>query len=122
MPQLTQVLVFSGMLQMCGGSTSSSSSESSWEFSCEDYQLMLDVELKIGESCTSDADCTQVLISGDQECEPNSILVNDDYETSHFSSLYDEAIAAGCDVVLEMNEDCAANEVVCAASVCTWGG
>ena len=120
MSQLTQVLFFSGMLQMCGGTSSSSSSESSGEFSCEDYQLMLDVEIKVGEVCSSAADCTQVLISGDLECEPNSILVNDDFETSYFSSLYDEAIAAGCDVTLEMNEDCSASEVTCSASTCSW--
>ena len=120
MSQFMQVIVFSGMLQMCGDSSSSGGDESPYEFSCEDYQLMVDVEIRIGEACSSDADCTQVLISGDMACEPNSIVVSDDFDTSYFSELYDEAVAAGCDITLEMNEDCSATEVVCAASTCSW--
>lgn len=121
MSQYAQVVLFSGMVQMCGGSSSSSDTNSSdGFFSCSDYQIMLEVEVAIGEECSTDADCTQVLISGDETCEPNSILVNDDYDTSYFSSLYDEAIEAGCSITLDMNEDCAATEVACSRSTCTW--
>lgn len=119
MSQFTQVVLLSSMVQMCGG-TSSSSSSSSTFFSCDDYQLMLDVEVKIGRECSSDSACTQELISGDEMCEANSIVVNDSFDSTYFYDLYDEAVAAGCAVELDINEDCSATDLVCSSSQCSW--
>ena len=120
MSQFTQVVLLTSMVQMCGGTSSSSSSSSSDFFSCEDYQLMIDVELKVGQACSVDADCTQELIQGDESCDANAIVVNDDYETSYFYDLYDEATAAGCSISLDMNTDCSLSDVVCSSGTCGW--
>ncbi len=120
MSQLSQAFVVTAALQTCGAASGPGAGDVGSFFSCHDYQIMLEVEVEVGGECRRHSDCTQVLISGDLACEPNSILVHDDYDTNYFSDLYDDALAEGCDITLDMNEDCRAVEAECVASRCTW--
>jgi len=119
MSQYSQLVLIGGMVQMCGGAPSSEP-VGPYGFSCDDYQLMIDVELDIGQGCNTDADCTQDLISGDAACPSNTVVVNDDYNTTYFYDLYDEAIDAGCAIELDINQDCSATDLVCWNAQCTW--
>lgn len=108
-------------LSFCGDTSPSSDTTSPYEFSCDDYQLMLEVELFVGQECSEDEQCQQIILEGDLECEANSIVGNINFDSVHFYNLYDEALAAGCSSIdLQINQDCSATETVCRNATCEW--
>ena len=118
-----QAVLLSGFVQMCGNptpETSSTYNDPDQVFSCEEYQLIMDVELMVGKECDTDSDCDQILLSGDETCESNSILVHNDYEAEYFYGFYDEAISFGCELDFEINQDCSYQTPTCDAGVCAW--
>ena len=66
--QLTTALVFA---QTCGGGSSPSPAtdevESTW--SCDEYQIMLEVETRYGGGCETDDECTVILDGTGDDCE-----------------------------------------------------
>ena len=123
MQQSAQFIVVSRFIQLCGtpsSETASTNSDDGYFVSCEDYQLMLDVEMTIGQECTMNSQCNQILIEGDLHCESNSLLVNTSYVSEHFYSLYDEAILQGDTIDIPFNEDCSATQNRCIQGRCSW--
>ena len=116
----TAILIMS-TLSFCGDSTSSNDTPTSSGYSCSDYKIILDVELLLATECSTSAQCQQVLAEGDLECEANSIVGNEDFDSTYFFDLYDEAIALGCtNLNFPMNQDCSASEVACINAECVW--
>ena len=116
----TAILIMS-TLSFCGDSTSSNDTPTSSGFSCEDYQIMLDVEIELATECSSSSQCQQVLVEGDLECEANSIVGNVNFDSNYFFDLYDEAIAVGCtNLSFPMNQECSDTEIACINAECTW--
>ena len=118
-----QAALLSGLVQMCGSPApqqSSTYNDPDQVLSCEEYQIIMDVELMVAVECDTDSDCDQILISGDETCESNSILVHNVYESEYFYGFYDEAISFGCEVTLEMNQDCSNETASCDYGVCAW--
>jgi len=107
-------------MSICSGSNSNSDSNTSYEFSCEDYEIMWDVELELARDCNTDSDCQQVLFEGDMECESNSILGGAEFDSEYLYSLYNDALNAGCSLDLPLNEDCSETEPTCVYSTCAW--
>lgn len=121
MQQSAQIVMLSGMIQMCGNSSSNQGNDySDGLFPCSDYQLMIDVELEVGRECSTDTECDQIIFEGDLECESNSLLVNSTYQEEHFTTLYEEALAQGCIINLPLNEDCSATQPQCEQGTCVW--
>jgi hypothetical protein len=89
---------------------------------CSEYQLMLDVELKIGQQCSTDSDCDQVLSGTGCGCETDELVVNHIYETRYFHEIHDEALAAGCSPSFGTTCACPTGvTTVCDAGTCDWG-
>ena len=123
MQQSAQIVFLSGFIQMCGNPSPESTTDdhnSDQFFSCEDYQIMIDVELYIAKECVSDVECDQILIEGDLTCEANSLLVNASYDSSHFYSLYDDAIMYNCELDIPLNENCTLSQASCVEGICAW--
>ena len=62
------------LISMCGTPQSSQDEPTATGFSCSDYQIMLDVELKVGQECVVDSDCQQVLTGTGCGCESDDII------------------------------------------------
>ena len=106
---------------MCGGGASApTDSSSSGFFSCADYQLMMDVELELGQACNDDAECTQLAFVALGSCRSDSVIFNEDFDVSYAAELYDEATEAGCTLTLPTSDDCAATEAACVRGDCAW--
>ena len=118
MQQSYALFVLISSLSYCSNNTETTTSDP-YSFSCSDYQIMIDVELEIAPECTSVADCTQILLEGDLECEANSIVANSNYDSTYFFELLEEADGAGCDIDIVFPQDCSA-DVACQNSVCAW--
>ena len=109
-------------MSFCSNSSSTTQEDSSSGFfSCEDYQIMLDVEVTLAVECSNSQQCQQILVEGEMECEANSIIANENFDSEYFYSLYDEAMDAGCiSIDLPMNQDCGNTEPACVNSECVW--
>ena len=116
-----QVVLLSGLVQMCGNSAPQSTyNDPDQILSCEEYQIILDVEILVGQECTADSDCDQTLNVGEDICESNSILVHASYETEYFDTLYEEALAFGCQLSFAVNQDCDKTSATCSGGICSW--
>ncbi len=116
----TTTIALMSLLSMCGNPYPSDEPTSTG-FRCSDYQLMLDVELKVAQECSTDSDCQQVLSGTGCGCESDDMIANTSYNTSNFYDLYDEAEAEGCSIEFYTECDCDASAVpVCSAGTCSW--
>ena len=118
MSTLQQILVIT-TLSFCNNSQSQAP-ETNTGFTCNDYEIMMDVELRLAQSCTENVECTQVLFEGDQSCESNSVLGSEYFDSEYLFDLYDEAIAEGCSIDLPMNTECSNTTPACVQSKCVW--
>lgn len=115
-PQALIIIVMS----VCSGSSSESSPNTPYEYSCEDYEIMWDVEIELARECISASDCQQILFEGDLTCESNSVLGDASFSSEYLYSLYDEALEAGCSLDIPFNQDCSLTEPACVNSSCVW--
>ena len=107
-------------LQMCGTDTSIDVPTSTG-FTCNDYQLMLDVETYVAEECTISADCNQILDDTGCGCATDDLIANSSYNANHFYDLYDEAIGESCTIDFDTACDCDSSAVpACEAGICVW--
>ena len=79
----TAVLIMSN-LSFNGDTTSANSTPTSSGLSCEDFQIMLNVERELATECSSSNQCQQVLVDGDLEYETNSIVGNVNFDSNYF--------------------------------------
>ncbi|MCP4804630.1 MAG: hypothetical protein GY884_04705 [Proteobacteria bacterium] len=120
MPGLFELFLISAMSGSCGGSSSSSSS-STGTFSCEDYQIMMDVEVELATTCSTDSQCTQVLYGSGCGCSTDDVVANGSFDTTYLYDLWDEADDATCSVEFDTSCDCDASaQPVCVSGNCTW--
>lgn len=103
-------------LSFCNNSNSTTPTQTG--FSCEDYAIMLDVEVELAQECTASTDCTQILF--EDTCESNSLLTNTNFDTNYLFDLYEEGIDAGCELELPINTDCSRDTATCVQSQCQW--
>jgi hypothetical protein len=115
---ISDVLIVTTM-SFCTQSRPSSTPTASG-FSCDDYEIMLDVEFRLSRECSVDSDCEQVLFEGDLECESNALVGNAQFDSSYLYDLYDEATLMGCTIDLPINDSCSRNEMRCVSGTCTW--
>ena len=107
-------------MQMCGDA-SSSYTPTSTGFSCSDYDIMLDVEVKIAQECTTDSDCDQLLNGTGCGCETDELIANRHFDTTYFYDLYDEALGEGCSIDFGTTCECDPTvSPVCEAGSCAW--
>lgn len=122
MPGLFELFLISAMSSSCGGgSSSSSSSESGYEFTCEDYQIMMDVEVDLATTCSTDSDCTQELYGTGCGCSTDDIVANGSFDTTYLYELWDDADDASCSLDFDTTCDCDASaQPACVSGTCTW--
>lgn len=117
---------FSGLLTLlamgqCNGSSSSSSSSSTGDFSCDDYQIMMDVEVQLATTCSTSADCTQVLSGTGCGCATDDLIANGNFDTTYLYDLWDEAEDATCSLDFDTTCDCDPYAApACVSGECTW--
>ena len=115
---ISDVLIVTTM-SLCTQSRPSSTPTASG-FSCDDYEIMIDVEIRLSRKCTVDSDCDQVLFEGDLECEPNALVGIADFDSIYLYDLYDEATLMGCTIDLPINNSCSQDEMGCVSGSCAW--
>ena len=115
--QLTTALV---LAQTCGGSSAPApTTESGW--SCEDYQMMLDVEVRYGSECETDDECTEILDGTGCGCETSNLVMAEGFDSDWFYDTLDEARSYECDIDFDTVCDCDATlEPTCSSGRCTW--
>ena len=117
----TFALVVMSMISMCDNSSSDADEPTATGFSCNDYQIMLDVEATLAQECTSDAQCQQVLTGTGCGCETDDLIANTSFDTSYFFDLYDEALTQSCSIDFGTSCDCDASAApICDAGSCRW--
>ena len=107
-------------MQMCGN-PSTSSTPTSTGYSCSDYQIMLDVEVLLAEECVTDSDCDQILDGTGCGCATDDLIANNDFDTTYFYDLYDEALGESCSIDFATTCECDPTaQPVCNAGTCGW--
>lgn len=121
MPGLFEIFLISATtMGSCNGSSSSSSS-STGTFTCDDYQIMMDVEVDLADDCSTDAECTQVLSGSGCGCSTDDVIANGSFDTTYLYDLWDEADAASCSLDFDTSCDCDASaQPACVSGTCTW--
>jgi hypothetical protein len=110
------------IVAMCGGSPAADPDDepTSTGFSCNDYNLMIKAELAVGNDCSYDSECSQVL-EVDDACPTADRVLNGDFEARYLLEFIDEAEAEGCTVEYGARGDCDPDALpVCEAGNCTW--
>lgn len=124
MDTTTFTLILLSMFSTCNNSSTSSNSSNnptSTGFSCWDYEIMLDVEVKLAQECTTDSECQQVLTGTGCGCETDDLVANTSFDTSYFFDLYDEALTQNCSIDFGTSCDCDASATPsCYAGSCRW--
>ena len=115
---ISDVLIVTTM-SFCTQSSPSSAPTASG-FSCDDYAVMLDIEIRLARECTTNTDCEQVLFEGELECEANSLVGSTAFDSTYLYDLYDEAVFMGCMVELPINNNCTRDELACISGTCAW--
>ena len=105
---------------LCQSSSSPSEpTPSGW--TCEDYQLMIDVEFEVLQACSDNAECTQVLDGLGGDCESDTPIVNAEANASYIYDMVEEAEGYGCSIDIATSGFCSEDaEAVCQAGVCGW--
>ena len=107
-------------MQMCG-TDPDRDVPTSTGYSCNDYQIMLDVETYIAQECNTDADCTQPLDGTGCGCSTDDLIANDRYEADYFYEMYDEALGESCTIEFDTSCDCDSSAVPsCEFGTCVW--
>ena len=90
-------------------------------FSCNDYNLMIKVEMLIGDDCTVDTECDQI-VSVDDSCPAANRVLNASFDAEYLFDLIEEAEGEGCTVDYRSEPgDCDPDAVpVCNAGNCGW--
>ena len=107
---------------VCGGSAPDPGSvPTSTGLTCNEYNLMIKVELLLGKECDFDEDCDQI-IEVEDTCPTADRVLNVDFDTDYLHMLIDEAESVGCTVVYPGDRgDCDPESVpVCEVGACTW--
>ena len=90
-------------------------------FTCEEYQLMIDVELMAIQSCSNTDECTQLLDGFGSGCNSDTPLINASANSSYIYDMVDEAEGYGCNVTVETTGQCWEDaEAVCMSGSCGW--
>ena len=106
---------------MCQSESQNAQEPTPSGFSCDDHQLMIDVELYAIQSCTTADECTQQLDGLSCNCETGAPLLNASANPSYLYDLYDEAESYGCSVEIETECTCSElAEPTCSAGMCSW--
>ena len=111
---------------MCGGGGPSTPPASSVEavspagWTCDEIQLMTEVELRTLQTCTTDDECDTVL--GDTgECPTDDLVVIGRYEDGFIYHMLDEADAIDCDMSFITSGDCPEFALTaCIDGTCGW--
>ena len=88
---------------------------------CNEYNLIVKVELMVGDDCSSDSECDQV-IPVDDDCPTADRLVSIEYDTDYVLDLIEEAEGEGCTIEYPGSPgDCDPDSIpVCHVGQCRW--
>ena len=88
---------------------------------CNEYNLMIKVELMVGNDCSSTEECDQV-IPVDDSCPTADRVVSIEYDADYLLDMIEEAEGEGCTVEYPGDRgDCDPDaEPVCLFGNCTW--
>ena len=86
------------LVAVCGGSTPDPGDvPTSTGLTCNEYNLMIKVELMVGKRCDYDEECDQI-IPVDDTCPTADRVVSSEFDSSYLFDLIDDAEAEGCTV------------------------
>ena len=86
------------LVAVCGGSAPDpGDTPTSTGLTCNEYNLMIKVELLVGKRCDYDEECDQI-IPVDDTCPTADRVVSSEYDSSYLFDLIDDAEAEGCTV------------------------
>ena len=107
-------------MSLCQSNPSTSEpTPSGW--SCKDYQIIIDVELRMLQDCSDNTECTQLLDGFGSDCESDTPIVNAEADTSYIYDMVEEAEGYGCSIDIATSGFCSEDaEAVCQAGVCGW--
>ena len=90
-------------------------------FTCSDYQIMADVELKILRECSSDSECDVVLDGIDADCDEQPPILSNLISTNYMYELLEEADLYGCTIELTTDDVCSETAYSsCVSGACAW--
>ena len=107
---------------VCGGSAPDPGSvPTSSGLTCNEYNLIIKVELLVGKECETDDECSQI-IEVEDTCPTADRVVSSEYDTEYLYTMIDEAESMGCTVIYPGDRgDCDPDsEAVCEVGTCTW--
>ena len=107
---------------VCGGSAPDPGSvPTSSGLTCNEYNLIIKVELLVGKECETDDECSQI-IEVEDTCPTADRVVSSEYDTEYLYTMIDEAESMGCTVKYPGDRgDCDPDsEAVCEVGTCTW--
>ena len=108
-------------MSMCQSGSQETQTPTPSGFSCADYQLMIDVELSVLQSCSTSEECVQPLDGFGCGCDSDTPLLNVTADSSYIYEMRDEAEGYGCNI--EISTQCVCSETAvptCSAGVCSW--
>jgi len=117
------ILVFAAFASTCGNTSSNSYWETptSTGIYCEEYELMIQVDLDFADDCTSDYECAQILSGTGCGCATDDRIANMSHDTSFIYEMQEEAEGEGCSIDYETDCDCDPSaQPVCWAGNCEW--
>ena len=89
---------------------------------CNEYNLMIKVELMVGDDCVYDDECDQVIPVDDDTCPEAGRVVSNEYDASYLFELIEDAEGYGCTVKYpEESGGCEPDaEATCDFGKCRW--
>ena len=117
------MLVFAAFASTCGNTNSDPyrQTPTSTGIYCEEYELMIQVELDVADDCTTDYDCAQIVSGTGCGCSTDDRIANIGFDTSYVYDWMNEAEGEGCSIDYETTCDCFPSaQPVCWGGSCQW--
>ena len=116
------MLVFAAFVSTCGTTTSPyGSTQTSTGIYCEDYELMIQVDLDLADDCTTDYECAEILSGTGCGCPTDDRIASINYDTSFFYDMQEEAEGEGCSIDYETDCRCVSSaQPICLSGNCRW--
>ena len=114
------VLIFTiGQFGLCSSSPTEEPTPSG--FTCSDYQIMVDVELKILRECSSNSECDVFLDGIDSDCDEQPPILSNEISSEYMYDLLEEADLYGCSIEIKTNDVCSESAYSsCVSGACAW--
>ena len=117
----TASFVALSFISMCGTAPEPEADPYSSDDICWAYDKMLEVEVILGQECSVDTDCQQVLSGTGCGCDTDDLIFNNSFNATYFYELIDDSDTEGCGIDFNTSCDCNPSAVpACIAGTCGW--